>query len=105
MRKVRIFSGRRASPARKLSRTISGVRSLFGIYTRACQAQERQNLAHERLLKVQSARQIDNLQAAILSNKLLIQDMQIVELKHRLEAKGLLGNEFKASNYEETRHG
>jgi hypothetical protein len=105
MRKVRIFSGRHASPNRKLSRTIGGVRSLFSIYTRACQAQERNNLAHERMLKVQSARQIDTLQAAILSNKLVIQDMQIAELKYKLQAKGLLENEFKAANYEETRHG
>jgi hypothetical protein len=90
--------------SRKAHSTISGIRGLFGVMIRANRAQTRYNLDQARLRKIDEDRRTVELRNAELSNKLVLQDLKIVQLRYELASKGLLEGEFRPTGYEET-HG
>lgn len=92
----------RRSPRNILQRNMRfnrGVMRLLGIWGRVLRAQSRADMEAARRQKILKETEVTELRAALLSDQIVLKDMDIEIKKQQLRMLGLGGNQFKPENF------
>ena len=82
---------KRRTALKQLTRNLSGLRGLFSVYNRYNHAQARAELDRAKAEKLAAEVRIANMREQYVANQVVLKDMEIDALRHKLEQLGVEG--------------
>lgn len=82
---------KRRSILKQLTRNLSGIRDLLSVYTRFAHAQAKEEVDRAKVEKLAMDARIAAQREQLLANQVVLKDMEIDAMRHKLEQLGVQG--------------